>query len=241
MRKNLPRTALLTIAIALATVGGNLRARSFTSPFVSPNGDTAMYQAGPECPVVTLNPVSQAVALGDSVTFTAAASGVPTPTVQWQVSRDGGRSFISLAHGTSTTLTFTATPTVGGRFFRYRAIFSNTCGMAITTGAMLTLLQFDECLKDDTTGNHLEWNSVTGQYAFSQCSGALSLSGAGTVSLVDGIHILTASTSTLRLSAGINSGQRTGTATIYFMVVPGVWQTFRINDTNPPAVCSCSG
>jgi len=42
------------------------------------------------------------------------------------------------------------------------------------------------------------------------------------------------------MSAGLNTGQFTGSATIYLQVAQGVWQAFRINDTNPSAVCSCA-
>jgi hypothetical protein len=35
-------------------------------------------------PAITTQPTSQTVAIGNSVTFTAAASGTPTPTYQWQ-------------------------------------------------------------------------------------------------------------------------------------------------------------
>jgi hypothetical protein len=42
---------------------------------------------GPSAPVITTQPVSQTVAAGGSVTFTAAANGTPTPTFQWQ--KDG--------------------------------------------------------------------------------------------------------------------------------------------------------
>src|SRR5262249_54360500 len=44
-------------------------------------------------PVVTGQPANQTVGEGNSVTFTATASGVPTPTVQWQVSANGGATF----------------------------------------------------------------------------------------------------------------------------------------------------
>ena len=43
-----------------------------------------------QAPTITTQPNSQTVTTGNSVTFTAAASGVPLPTVQWQVSTNGG-------------------------------------------------------------------------------------------------------------------------------------------------------
>ena len=41
-------------------------------------------------PAITTNPTRQTIVAGNSVTFTAAASGNPIPTVQWQVSTGGG-------------------------------------------------------------------------------------------------------------------------------------------------------
>ena len=40
-------------------------------------------------PVVTTDPVDQAVPEGGTAQFSAAATGVPAPSVQWQVSSDG--------------------------------------------------------------------------------------------------------------------------------------------------------
>ena len=91
-------------------------------------------------PVVTLNPVSQTATSG-TVTFTAAASGIPTPTVQWQVSTDGGFSFSNIPGETSTSLTVAATPANNGN--KYRAVFTNGCGTATTTAATLTTCQAD--------------------------------------------------------------------------------------------------
>ena len=47
---------------------------------------------GTSAPLVTLDPVSQTVTVGQTVNFTAAATGTPTPTVIWQVSTNGGVS-----------------------------------------------------------------------------------------------------------------------------------------------------
>jgi hypothetical protein len=186
-------------------------------------------------PMVTLNPVSQ-ISTGGSVVFTAAASGTPTPTVQWQVSTDGV-TFTNIPGATTATLTITPTPSQSGS--QYRAVFANPCGTATTSAAVLTIL--DVCLKDNSTGNLFQWNSTTGQYKFTRCSDGFTLTGTGMVRLVNGIRTLTDFKTDRRISAGFITGQMTGSATILLNVAQGVWQTFRINDTNPAATCSCGG
>ena len=89
-------------------------------------------------PVVTTNPTSQTVIAGQNVQFTAAALGTPTPTVQWQVSLDGGNSFANIPGATSTTYSFSASLTQTGNV--YRAVFTNSQGAAATTPATLTVL-----------------------------------------------------------------------------------------------------
>src|SRR5271157_228034 len=88
-------------------------------------------------PTVTTNPVNQTVAAGSSVSFTAAASGTPTPTVQWQVSTNGGAAFSNVSGATSATYTFTAAAGQNGNEFR--AVFTNSVGTATTTAAKLTV------------------------------------------------------------------------------------------------------
>jgi hypothetical protein len=98
---------------------------------------------------------------------------------------------------------------------------------------------FDTCLKDNSTGNLLQWNSTTGAYKFTRCSDGFMLTGTGKVGLSNGIRTLTDSQTDRRVSAGFSTSTLTGSATIYLQVAQGVWQTFRISDTNPTAVCSC--
>ncbi|WP_309621707.1 autotransporter domain-containing protein [Novosphingobium sp.] len=86
-------------------------------------------------PAVTTNPSNQTVNAGGTATFTVAASGTPTPTVQWQV--DSGSGFANIAGATSTTLSFTAAGSQSGN--AYRAVFTNTAGSANTTAATLTV------------------------------------------------------------------------------------------------------
>ncbi len=81
-------------------------------------------QTAETAPVVTTNPVSQTIVAGNSVTFMAAASGNPAPTVQWQVSTDGGNAtFTNIPGATSTSLTFTTTAAENGN--QYQAVFTN--------------------------------------------------------------------------------------------------------------------
>lgn len=91
----------------------------------------------PSSPSITIDPVSQGVAANQTVSFTAAASGDPTPTVQWQISTDHGATFTDIAGATSTTYTFTATANQDGD--EYRAVFTNSQGTAMTTAASLTV------------------------------------------------------------------------------------------------------
>ena len=83
-------------------------------------------------------PTSQTVIAGQTATFIAAASGTPTPTVQWQLSTNGGKTFTNMADGTSTTLTLTGT-TVTQNGYQYRAVFTNNAGSATTKAATLTV------------------------------------------------------------------------------------------------------
>ena len=86
---------------------------------------------------VTVNPTSQVVASGDTVTLSAAASADPPPLVQWQISTDDGRTFTNIAGATAASYSFTATTAQNGD--QYRAVFTNSQGSATTTTATLTV------------------------------------------------------------------------------------------------------
>jgi hypothetical protein len=103
---------------------------------VNPNGTQTLTVNVNQAPAVTTNPSDDSVTPGASVSFTAAASGFPTPTVQWQRSVGGG-SFANIAGATSTTYTFTAASGDNGN--EYRAVFTNTVSSATTTAATLTV------------------------------------------------------------------------------------------------------
>ncbi len=102
------------------------------------NAATLTVTAATTQPQITTQPSSQSVVAGGTATFTAAASGTPTPTVQWQVSTDGGASYANIAGATSTTLTLTGVTTAQNNN-RYRAVFTNSAGGATTNAATLTV------------------------------------------------------------------------------------------------------
>ena len=131
--------------VTTATQKGNLYLAVFTnsSGFVQ---TSAAVLGVLSAPVITQNPVSQSVIVGNSVTFTAAAAGNPTPTVQWQVSTNNGGSYSNITGATSATYTLAVAAGMNG--YRYRAVFTNTSGSANTTAATLTALKLPAITQD---------------------------------------------------------------------------------------------
>ena len=93
-------------------------------------------------PQVTTNPVDQSVNAGELFSFSASASGTPVPTVQWQVSTDGGATFGDIVGATDATYGGTATASDNGNL--YQAVFTNTEASATTTAALLTVTVLDQ-------------------------------------------------------------------------------------------------
>ena len=95
------------------------------------------------------------------------------------------------------------------------------------------------CLRDNVNGSVLSWDNMTGAYTFNTCAG-FTLSGTGVVTSQSGIILLKHKQADRNVSAGFNTGQRTGSATIYVLQAPGVWRVYRIYDTTSFGnVCSC--
>jgi hypothetical protein len=78
------------------------------------------------------------VSAGTTVSFSAAAFAEPAPTVQWQYSSNGGRTYLNVAGANSDTLSFVAQQSQNGYF--YRAVFTNKNGRVVTPPAELFVL-----------------------------------------------------------------------------------------------------
>lgn len=90
-------------------------------------------------PVITVQPGSVAVLSGGSASFTAAADGVPAPSVRWQRAESRSDVFVDVAGATATTLT-TPPVTPGDDGAQFRAVFSNAAGETASEPARLTVL-----------------------------------------------------------------------------------------------------
>lgn len=90
-----------------------------------------------EPPVVATNPLNTTAVAGTTATFTAAASGSPTPTLHWQMSTDNGVTFSNIVGATATTYSLTVSVADNGK--QYRAVFTNSVSAATTTNAALTV------------------------------------------------------------------------------------------------------
>jgi 6-hydroxymethylpterin diphosphokinase MptE-like protein/VCBS repeat protein len=87
-------------------------------------------------PVITVPPANAFWEPGCTVSFTAAASGGPTPAVQWQVSTDGGSSWADIIDATAPTCAATIDAADAGK--QFRAVFTNSGGSATTPAASIT-------------------------------------------------------------------------------------------------------
>lgn len=86
-------------------------------------------------PAIIQHPRHVRVTAGRLAGFTARATGYPTPSVQWQWAAAGG-SWQDIPGATRTAYRFTATPAHAGR---YRAVFSNRAGAAVSSAVTLTV------------------------------------------------------------------------------------------------------
>ena len=82
-------------------------------------------------PVITMQPVSQTVTAGNSVTLSAGASGTPTPTYQWK--KDG------VNIGGATNNTYVIASVVAGDAGTYTVVATNSVNTATSNPATLTV------------------------------------------------------------------------------------------------------
>jgi hypothetical protein len=86
-------------------------------------------------PTMLTQPSSNSAAAGSNITFSAAANGTPTPTVQWQ--RNTGSGWSNISGATNNSYTFTVSTNDQG--YQYRTAYTNSCGSVTSNAATLTV------------------------------------------------------------------------------------------------------
>ena len=115
--------------VILQDVAGNMQFVS-TSGLFRLNLPTDLLVMDDTAPVMTTQPTAQSVCAGRKASFTAAATGKPAPTVQWQEAPPVG-AFLDIPGATAPTYTFSTGAFQNGN--RYRAVFTNSGGQVIRT------------------------------------------------------------------------------------------------------------
>jgi alpha-tubulin suppressor-like RCC1 family protein len=90
-------------------------------------------------PVVTQQPVSVTVEQNHEAVFESRASGSPTPSIQWQVSTDGGQTFKNTVGSGNTLRIGSAGENMDG--WEFRVVFKNTRGEAVSEAATLHVVE----------------------------------------------------------------------------------------------------
>ena len=112
----------------------------FTNKAGKADSNAATLTVGKEAvaPEVSKQPLSVELLEGEEATLEAAASGVPAPTVQWELSTDKGVSWSTVTGATSDTLNVSGVKTSESGD-EYRAVFTNKAGKADSNAATLTV------------------------------------------------------------------------------------------------------
>ena len=132
-------------------------------------------------PVITLQPAD--LTSQSTTVFQVAATGYPSPTYQWQISRDAGASFTNINDATLPTYFYSTTLTAADDGMQFRAVVSNPAGSVTSRAATVTvvtnpMVQMDQReavwragvsslpLVANATGGHLHyaWRLVAGTY-----------------------------------------------------------------------------
>ncbi|MCW3019561.1 MAG: hypothetical protein JWN10_1869, partial [Solirubrobacterales bacterium] len=127
--------------LTIASVSGSESGDEYRAVFTNAAGaatSTVATLTVSAFPVVTEQPTSTTVEVGQGAQFEATASGFPTPSVQWEVSSNGGAGWSAVAGATADQLAVEdVQASQSGN--QYRAAFTNTAGRAVSEAARLTV------------------------------------------------------------------------------------------------------
>jgi hypothetical protein len=124
----------MVIAATTAAISGT----QFRALVTDSNGVSAASSAATltVSPVITTQPVAQAVPVGNTASFTVAVAGAPTLTYQWQYL--SGSTWVNVATGSgANSATFTTQPTaVSDNYTYFRVVTTDRNGLTVTSSAV---------------------------------------------------------------------------------------------------------
>ena len=132
--------ATLTLsAVVLADNDKRFRVNvSNSAGVVASNGALLVVRPMPAAPAFSAQPVDVAVTAPMPASFTAVVTGLPTPSLQWQISANGAATFVDIASATGPSFSIAAT-TVATSGARYRLVAGNSVATTISNIATLTV------------------------------------------------------------------------------------------------------
>lgn len=135
-------------------------------------------------PSITTQPGNATVKVGETATFTIAASGTDL-TYQWQIDRNDGNGWVNIAGATATGYT-TSTVDISCNGFKYRCVVSNSAGTVTSNAALLTVTENtspdpESVDYDILDGANSSWTQNT--------DGSLSIRGSGAFSKFVGVKV----------------------------------------------------
>ena len=102
-------------------------------------------------PSITTQPGNATVKVGETASFTIAASGTDL-TYQWQIDRNDGKGWVNIDGATATSYT-TSTVNISCNGFKYKCVVSNSAGNVESNSATLTVQDAGGSDNPDTPNN----------------------------------------------------------------------------------------
>jgi hypothetical protein len=128
-----------TAATVLADNGTKFRCVATNSAgTMNSNAATLTVAAATVPPAFIMQPQNKRVTAGQTAAFSAAASGNPSPSLQWQKSTDSGATWTNIVGGTAATYT-TALTVLADNGTQFRCVATNSAGTVNSNAATLTV------------------------------------------------------------------------------------------------------
>ncbi|MGN0351363.1 MAG: bacterial Ig-like domain-containing protein, partial [Roseburia sp.] len=135
-------------------------------------------------PSITTQPGNATVKVGETATFTLAASGTAL-TYQWQIDRNDGNGWVNIAGANEASYT-TSTVNISCNGFKYQCVVSNSAGTVTSNTAVLTVTENiipdpDPVDYEILDGANSNWEQNS--------DGSLSIRGSGALSKFVGVKV----------------------------------------------------